>query len=216
MATSKKVIPPSDIIKKETISDKVSGTRDPEILIVDFSKFKIEPICLRGRFNNHFKDIQHFASVASNFIGTILPKITSHTYDEIREGGAEGRILHFHTIDEEHRKIVREILEEYHFPKQTIEQMIEGNHLFDFSAALGHMYPARIVCHKVDNILHLLFFDTNHHVYINEKYIGESLFYEDCPQYKNSNCIYMPQDCFAVGCLDEEKIRESMGYSHTQ
>ena len=122
-------------------------------LIADFSKFKLFPICLRGEFNNHFKDQQHFCTVAAEFLGKILPKISSHTYSEICEGSQEGRILHFHAIDKSHQLIVQRILSEYGFPKTTIEQMTEGKDVFEFSAALGHTYAARVVCHKDENIL---------------------------------------------------------------
>ena len=121
--------------------------------------------------------------------------------------------MHFHAIDKAHQEIVRDILKEYHFSTLTIDQMLEGNDLFNFSATLGHTYAARIVCHKVDNVLFLLFLDTNHHVYMNEKYLRDSLFYEDCPSYINGDCSYMPSNCFAFGLLDEEKIQESFGYT---
>ena len=182
-------------------------------MIADFSKFKLSPICLRGEFNNHFKDQQHFCTVAAEFLGKILPKISSHTYSEICEGSQEGRILHFHAIDKSHQLIVQRILSEYGFPKTTIEQMTEGKDVFEFSAALGHTYAARVVCHKDENILYFLFLDTNHHIYINERYVNESLFYEECPAYNDKKCNYMPADCFAVGCLDEQKISDSFGYS---
>ena len=185
----------------------------PNRLIADFSKFKLSPICLRGEFNNHFKDQQHFCTVAAEFLGKILPKISSHTYSEICEGSQEGRILHFHAIDKSHQLIVQRILSEYGFPKTTIEQMTEGKDVFEFSAALGHTYAARVVCHKDENILYFLFLDTNHHIYINERYVNESLFYEECPAYNDKKCNYMPADCFAVGCLDEQKISDSFGYS---
>ncbi len=215
MAQGKKVIPPNLGKNKTLIDKKVKSPYAYGNLIVDFSKFKLTPICLRGKFNNHFKDNQHFCSVAAGFLGTVLPKITSHTYGEVCEGSSEGRILHFHTIDDSHRKTVREILEEYNFSKQTIDQMFEGKNIFDFSATLGHTYAARIICHKVDNVLHLLFLDTNHHVYMNEKYVGDSLFYEDCPTYISGNCTYMPGDCFAVSFLDEEKVKEALGYTNS-
>ena len=185
----------------------------PNRLIADFSKFKLSPICLRGEFNNHFKDQQHFCTVAAEFLGKRLPKISSHTDSEICEGSQEGRILHFHAIDKSHQLIVQRILSEYGFPKTTIEQMTEGKDVFEFSAALGHTYAARVVCHKDENILYFLFLDTNHHIYINERYVNESLFYEECPAYNDKKCNYMPADCFAVGCLDEQKISDSFGYS---
>ena len=191
----------------------VSGIHLHPELIPDFSQFKLSPICLRGEFNNHFKDQQHFCAVAAEFLGKILPKISSHTYSEICEGSQEGRTLHFHAIDKSHQLIVQHILSEYGFPQVTIEQMTEGKDMFEFSAVLGHTYAARIVCHKDENVLSFLFFDTNHHIYINERYVKESLFYEECPAYNDKKCNYMPADCFAVGCLDEQKISDSFGYS---
>lgn len=207
----KKVIPPSKQVRKG-ISDKVTKPEKPDTLSVSFSKFKFEPICLRGKFNNHFKDNQQYTSIVTSLLSVVLPKITSHSYGEICEGSNEGRQLHFHTIDEKHREIVREILKEYNFSDVTIEQMFEGNSMYEFSASFGHNYPARIVCHKVENVLYFLFMDTNHHIYMEEKYLGESMFYEDCPKYLEGKCSYMPNDCFAVGCLDEDKLIESFSY----
>ena len=91
--------------------------------------------------------------------------------------------------------------------------MLEGDDLFEFSALLGHNDPARIVCHKVENTLQLLFVDTNHHIYINEKYTKDSMFYDFCPMYLQGKCHYMPSECFAVSYLDENKIQETFGYN---
>lgn len=195
------------------IADKVTPAAPANNLIVNFSKLKLTPVCIKGKFNNHFKNDQHFASIAASFLGVVLPKITSHTYKEICDGGSEGRVLHYHSVDDAHREIVREVLKEYHFPTHAIEQMFEGNDIVEFSASLGHVYAARIVCHKVNNVLHPLFFDTNHHIYLNEKYVRDSMFYEDCPTYLSERCPYMPADCFAVGCLSEELLKESYGYT---
>lgn len=196
------------------IAERIESLDNPERLVVNFERFKLDPICLRGKFNNHFKDSQHFCDVTAAFLGLVLPKITSHTFKEICEGSLEGRMLHFHTVDEGHRQLVREILEEYHFSGNKLDQMLEGNNIFEFSATLGHIHAARIVCHKYENVLNLLFFDTNHHIYINEKYVKESLFYEDCPVYLRSECTFMPGECFAVSYLDENQIKESFGYSY--
>ena len=212
---SQRVIPPPPPIHSSRITENVaSGIHSqPHKLIADFSKFRISPICLRDEFNNHFKDQQHFCTVAAEFLGKILPKISSHTYSEICEGSQEGRTLHFHAIDKSHLLIVQRILSKYGFPKTTIDQMTEGKDIFEFSAALGHTYAARVVCHKDENVLYFLFFDTNHHIYINERYVRESLFYEECPACNSEKCNYMPADCFAVGYLDEQKISDSFGYS---
>lgn len=213
MAEKMKVISPKLNKGKKDISDKIKHSTETGNLLVNFEKFNLTPVCIRGQFNNHFKNTQHFYDVAAGFLGKVLPKITSHTYAEICEGGQEGRVLHFHTISKKHRKLVSDVLKEYGFSSQTIEQMMEGNDLFDFSATLGHDSPARIVCHKIDNVLYFLFLDTNHHIYMNEKYLGESLFYEDCPVYSDGNCNYMPADCFAVSYLDEQKLKDTMGYA---
>ncbi|MBR6644034.1 MAG: hypothetical protein IKL28_10310 [Lachnospiraceae bacterium] len=215
MASNKKIVPPVLGGTKKPLGGIIKPTEESDKLRMDFSRFKFSPICIKGKFNNHFKDEQHFYNVAVGFIGTILPKISSHSYSDICEGSLEGRVIHFHTIKDEHREMVREVLEEYNFPKQTIEQILDGNSLFDFSATLGHTYPARIVCHKYENVLEPLFFDTNHHIYINEKYIQESLYYENCPTYLSENCAYAPTECFMVTYLDEEKLNASYGFSYS-
>ena len=188
-------------------------------LTVNFSKFNLSPIRFSNEFNNHFKNQEHFNSVVVEFLGKILPTICARTYSQICEGSRDGKALHFHTIDKKHLGIVRRILQQYGYSSLTIEQMTEGNDIFEFSAALGHAHAARIVCHKNDNILYLLFFDTNHHIYFNERLVRESLSFEFCPSSIAETCTYMPDSCFAVNYLDEKKLSDSYGYSfdpHTQ
>jgi len=213
MSSKNKVVSPVLDSFQNRIAGKVSAEAPADRVIVDFSKLNITPICINGKFNNHYKDDQHFARVAASFIGTVLPKITSHTYKEICQGGSEGKVLHFHSVDDVHRKTVREVLEEYKVPSHVIDQMFEGNDIVVFSASLGHVNAARIVCHKVNNVLYLLFFDTNHHIYMYEKHVKESLFFEYCPMYQSELCPYMPSECFVVDYLNEDLLRESYGYS---
>ena len=196
-----------------TIASKVTTTTSSENLSINFSLFKLDPICIKGEFNNHFKDESHFHAIATSILGKILPKITSHKFSEVCEGGIEGDEIHFHPVDESHQEIVRDILTEYGYKKPRIDQMLEGSDIFQFSATTGHTYAARVVCHKIDNVLYLLFLDTNHHIYMNQKYVKESLFYESCPVYLNSNCRYMPTECFAFEYLDLNKLEESYGYN---
>ncbi len=214
MSGQKRIVVPK-ITEHNKISEKVKVTKNINNLSVSFNNFHIKPICLRGKFNNHFKDNGHFAVVVASLFGKILPKVTSHTYKEISESGQEGRILHFHSIDKEHQELLFEILRAYNFSEQDIDQMSEGG-FYEFSANLGHVYAARIVCHKLsDSILEVLFLDTNHHIYMNSKYTEETLFYESCPEYNDEECDYMPGDCFAVSYLDERKLKDSMGYIET-
>lgn len=213
MSSKQRIVVPILDRSQNKIAGKVTSAAHTNNLIVNFSKLNLTPVCIKGKFNNHFKNDQHFASITANFLGVVLPKITSHTYKEICDGGSEGRALHYHSVDEDHRKNIREVLEAYHIPTHAIEQMFEGNNIVQFSASLGHIYPARIVCHRVDNVLHPLFFDTNHHIYLNEKYVRDGMFYEKCPEYLSGQCPYMPTDCFAFGYLNEELLKESYEYS---
>lgn len=135
----KKVIPHPNKQEIKGISDKISVPETSDMLSVSFSKFKLDPICLKGRFNNHFKDNQQYISIMTSLLKVILPKITSHSYSEIGAGSNEGRQLHFHTIDDKHRTIVREVLKEYNFSDINIEQMFEGNNIYEFSASFGHV-----------------------------------------------------------------------------
>lgn len=197
------------LINKQNINqlqDKVQTSVKSNILSINFSKFQFNPICLNGKFNNHFKDDTQLSKLLSEFLGVILPKVSSQTYTGLQR---ESKQLHFHTIDNEHLKIVRDILISYNFSEFDVSQMFEGNNLCEFSASLGHIVPARVVCHKVDDILYLLFLDVNHHIYINRKYVKESMFYEHCPSFLENNCPYMPDDCFAVEYLDDEKFENS-------
>ena len=102
-----------------------------------------------------------------------------------------------HFEDESHQEIIRDILTEYEYKRPCIVQMLEGSDIFQFPATTSHTYAVRVVCYKIDNVLYLLFLDTNHHIYMNQKYVKESLFDESCPVYLNSNCRYMPTEGFA-------------------
>lgn len=212
VSSNKRVIPQQTKVTQLLVSEVVPPQLNGH-LSISFAKFNLKPVCLAGEFNNHFKDDAHFQAVASSILDLALKQISSHTYKELCEGGIAGSGLHFHPIDPEHLQTVRRILEAYGHKKQTIDQMLEGKHIFQFSGIMGHTYAARIVCHKIDNILYLLFLDTNHHIYINDKYIRESLFYESCPIYQQEECKYMPSDCYAFEYLDLQKIQESYGFT---
>lgn len=216
MNKCKKVIPPQ-FNHSQTQSTKIpkqKSDKSEKLLSISFEKFHLKSVCLDKKFNNHFKDKSHFAAVAASILGVTLPKVTSHTYKELSEGGTEGNGIHFHTVDKRHLETVREILSTYGYKEPEINQMFEGS-IIQFSGITGHTYVTRVICHKVDNILYPLFLDTNHHIYINEKYVEESLFYEDCPVFQQENCKYMPSDCFAVGYLDLEKLKESFGFTES-
>lgn len=132
----RKIIPHPNKPDIKEISDKISVPEKVDTLSISFSKFKLDPICLRGKFNNHFKDNQQYISIVTSLLRVVLPKITSHSYGEVCAGSNEGRQLHFHTIDDKHRIIVKEILKEYNFSDTMVDQMFEGNNIYEFSAYL--------------------------------------------------------------------------------
>lgn len=210
-----KIIKPSVVDNGDkSLLGKINLEKTDNKLDANFEYFKLSPLKINNSFSNYFKDINHFSEIASEFLGIILPKITSHTYNQICEGSQESKILHFHVIDKDHREIIFEILKKYGFNKEAIEQMMEGKDLVSFSATLGHRHAARAICHKVGNTLYFLFLDTNHHIYMNDKYLRETLFYETCPFYTEKSCSFMPDDCYAVSYLDEKKIKESFCYTY--
>lgn len=207
-------VPKPKINRQSLIATPKVAIAANEKLVFSFEKFSLDPITISGEFNNHYEDLEHFSDVAAELLGKILPKISSHSYNEICVGGKEGETIHFHCIDEEHRGLVTKVFKNKGFPDKYIEQIMEGNSLFCFSAKLGHKHAARVVCQKIDSTLYLLFIDANHHMYFNKKYAKDSLFYEYCPIYSSGSCKYMPSDCFAVDYLDEKKIEDSMGFSY--
>ena len=219
MGCSNKIVPQPKIPKSTSISDRISASASSlkdALINFNFSKFHFKSISIKN-FNNCFKDKAHICDVAVNLLGKTLPIISGYKYGELCAGGADLNGLHFHVIGERERDTVRRVLREYSFSTTDIEQMNEGNGLVQFSGTMGHVYPIRIVCHKYENVLYLLFVDTNHHIYINESKVKETLFYEECPEYIEGTCHAMKylDECFAFGYLNVEKIRETYSYTES-
>jgi len=182
---------------------------DARRLSCSFEYFKCQPICINHRFNNHFRDSHDYFDVLYNFLGVVLPKICEVTYNELK---ADNHGLHFHVIKEvDKRELINKIMKEYNYNNSYIEQVV-GDSLFEFKASLQGHSPSRVVAYLSDNIIYVLFFDTNHHIYIDKDKTKDSLYFEYCPTYLESKCKYMPDDCFAVDYLDVEKIEKSYCY----
>ncbi|WP_135358272.1 hypothetical protein [Anaerolactibacter massiliensis] len=178
---------------------------------VDFSFFKARPIKINGVFNNHFRNGDEASRDLYNFLGEVLPKICTEPFTSLINN--ESRTLHFHAIDQKHQEIVQKILMQYGYSCPYISQILSGD-VFEFKASLNAHSPARAVAYKLDNTLFLLFFDSNHHIYMNDSKRGDSLFYEHCPDYNDGNCKYMPTDCYAFDYLDCEKLSSSFGNNY--
>lgn len=172
----------------------------------DFSKFTLTPQ-KQSDFNNFFKNESQFTAIAWGLLGVCLPKVSQHTFSQLTH--SESKQMHFHILDNEHCEKVKKILSDYSFSTEEINQLVDENSIFEFSAIMGHVYPSRLICSKIDDIIYPLFLDTNHHIYFDKKYGDDTLFYEFCPAYQCDQCKYMPDDCFAVSYLDEDKLNET-------
>jgi len=186
-------------------------TKIEDSIYVDFRFFKAKSISINGTFNNHFRNGDDASRDLYNFLGEVLPKVCSESFISLSNN--ESKALHFHKIDVKHQDIVKKIMKSYEYSDNYIAQVL-GDNLFEFKASFDAHSPARVVAYKSDNILFPLFLDSNHHIYMNESKMGDSLFYEYCPDYIARRCNYMPDKCYAFDYLDYKKLSESFNNSY--
>lgn len=183
-------------------------------LVYSFRKFNLNPVKINNIFNNHFKNQEHYLKTLTMLIGSILPAISKTTIGELVGPSRASDVLRFHQIENQQRGTVFTVLREYGYNETAIDQMSEGNNIYQFSGILGNT-AARIVCEKIGDILFLLFIDANHHIYFNNAYKGnDSFFFEYCPINNQSFCFNMPNNCFAFDYLDEKKIQVTFDYNY--
>jgi len=165
-------------------------------------------------FNNHFKDEAHYLNVISSFIGTVLPKISTLKPNELLSGNRFSQQFHFHKVAQDKYEKVKSILKQYSFNDCQIEQFLDGEKIFQFAGNLeGHQIESRVICEYIDGVLYVLFFDTNHHLYLDKNKVGESLAYSCCP-YKTGNICLNAYNCFAKDYLDMDKLTASYDYAY--
>jgi hypothetical protein len=166
--------------------------------------------CINNReFNNHYRDENHFQKVISSFIGTVLPAISCLPASQL-SGGRFAEQFHFHKVEGDKLDKVQVILKSYSFPDSQISQFLDGGNIFQFAGNLEGSEESRIICEYVNGIIYVLFFDTNHHIYLNKNKAGESLGFSCCPYQEKKLCINA-YNCFAKDYLDMSKIKDSYG-----
>jgi hypothetical protein len=210
------VVPKPITTENKSLKEKHKIILKENILKVgfNFSRFNLKSININKMFNNHFENSDVCLKILSALIGGIFPKLSQYTITELIGNRLCADVFRFHKIENENRDAVFSVLREYGFKQEDIDQMSEGNHVYQFSGILGGTAP-RVVCELVDSTLFLLFIDVNHHIYINERHAKDGLFYEYCPININSVCYNMPHNCFAFDYLDEEKLRASSTYEYS-
>lgn len=181
-------------------------------ILFTFQEFKFNSIDIRGKFNNHYKDENDIKEKLLNFMLFSLPWFSNEKLSNLEKNKGLRNKFHFHKIENEQLDIIKEILETYGFPTLRIESLIDGDNIYQFSPELRS--SPRIITERVDNKFSVLFWDTNHHIYFNEKLVNEnnSLFYEVCPTYNDGKCSYMNGFCYAFDYLDIKKIRDTLSY----
>ena len=210
-----KTIPKQHPPQKSTVTNTSQTTDAKKNCCFNFRYMKTACISQRG-FNNHYKDNSHYQSVISSFLGIILPKISDMTTTELVSGGRFSEQFHFHRVERDKYDKVKSILEAYSFNHELIEQILDGENIYQFIANLaGHEVESRVICEYIDGIIYVLFFDTNHHIYFNKAKAGESYAFTYCP-YETHNMCANAFNCFAKSFLDVDKINETYGYDYSR
>ncbi len=201
--TSNKKISSNVTNNKEENDDQVTFT---------FNDFKITSINIEGEFNNFYKNEQEFIRKISTFLFKCLPMLSNETVKSLNDDISKKKTLHYHKVKGK-SEILRKILESYQYPQEKVEQIIEGENIYEFEMPEENG-ASRIVMEMIDSTISILFMDCNHHIYFNKDKVDEagSLFYEFCPVYEKKACDrmdYIFKNCFAAEFLDYQKYKDT-------
>lgn len=195
----------------------ITSTDENASLLFTFAQFKLKPINLMGEFNNFYKDDQQFIDKISILMDKALPLLSKEKATLFSKEYEKADALHLHRVNSK-REIVEKILKEYGFTDETIENMFEGQELYQLEVPYANG-ATRIIFQRIDNLISFLFVDPNHHVYFNQQKVDEagSLYYEFCPVNEKKACERMDYlgTCYAFEYLDEKKFADSFGYEYT-
>ena len=177
--------------KKRISADKLPEKLKPEpeerylesynkVFLFTFSNFKMKAVNIKGSFNNHFKSKEEYTRVLTIFLAKGLP-FCSNESSNILSDITKGKNLHFHRIKGKD-EVLRKIFKEYNFREQFIDELLEGDCLYQFEIPYLNGSP-RVIFQKIENIISVLFIDTNHHIYSNKQKqkASHSFGYKYCP-----------------------------------
>ena len=196
--------------------DSIFLLKSKNRIFFTFEDFRVKPINIEKEFNNHFEDQNDYIN-RMNKLMEFLNMFSSYRIEDLHSGGGLKKQLHFHRVDK-NIETVEKILTTYGFNEEKIESIISGNRLYQISLEAKRS-SIRVIVEWTENIFSILFLDTNHHIYMNEKLTKNenTLFYNYCPKYEEDECesIKYMDECYAFEYLDHEKIRKTYGYSYS-
>ena len=94
-------------IKKH--GDSLISVETNKKMSFSFQDFSIKSICLDD-FNNYFRDSEHCLNILSKIFYKILPEVSKLNVNELRTNAQLKKVLRFHSIEQPHLEIVRNVL----------------------------------------------------------------------------------------------------------
>lgn len=186
-------------------------------LFFSFAQFKLNSIRIDKEFNNFFRDEKHYIQNMFSLWGMAMPLLSKENATLFSSDFIKAGTMHIHKVYKK-RNLIERILSIYGFPSQSIDNIFEGNEIYQLEVPYLNG-ATRVIFQRIDNLLSFLFLDTNHHLYLNEikTSASGSLFYEFCPTFLDNQCSIMEQihTCYAFDFLDVQKITASLGYKYT-
>jgi len=195
----------------QTIKTSKNNFEDKRDIIV-FESFKGYSINING-FNNYYANQKSSINTVEQFISR-LKDIETHNNSLI--------IKHSHQIENPNEvDIINRVLKDgYNFSAGKIKSFENTYYVIPFGNG------QRIICSKVDNIIELLFIDSNHMVYkdscrflkVKECFdypscLGKINFSKDYNEYGQTELLKMIVDDYELGnCTDPDEIIENIKY----
>jgi len=200
--------------KKDIPIIKVSNSKVSERKIIFiFENFSGESIEIKKIFNNYYANQETSVKTVNQFL-TKLKEL--ELCDDISS------IKHYHPIKtpNEVDKIKKVLSDGYKFNSKKIESF--ENSYYEIPFGNGQ----RIICSKVDNLIELLFVDSNHMIYdetsrflkLKKKFeypscLGKISFLKDYDEYYKADFIKMIIEDYENGeCQEASKIIENLKY----
>lgn len=187
-----------------------------EELTFTFSKFKSNCINIKNTFNNYFKSDKDYHEKMTAFVNQGLSQLSNIKGSDFFNSKVGN--LHIHSLSDK-KEILNKIFTAYEFPEKTIADFNEGESIYQLEIPSEHS-ETRVVFERIgSNLISFLFFDTNHHIYANNKLIKahNSMFFTACPVFKEGCCQIknskMP--CYMDEYFDEEKYCRSFDYAYS-
>lgn len=159
----------SNKIKKPNINNSKRTISNPELpidtrLCINFKDFKKQSISMKN-FNNCFSNESECFSLMDKSLEKLKHISNCNNFHSL----LIDKNMHCHTIEDDVKDLVKNILKEYGFPTGKIDAIFEGKL---YQVKIADSSPAsRLIFYLVSGyILFPLFMDVNHQLYKNNDY----------------------------------------------